>query len=152
MEPPEGLLGWAIQYDESREMSRGALVYEIEWAERRQIYDLLDEWAAPKKEKLVRVTCSCCGTSTLCDYAKALDGRKYGFVNICADEDGMEKQTSVYDGDDTVCPVCGEPVRAFRAAGMGKGCKLIGETFVMSASVVGQEKLQIGRASCRDRV
>lgn len=141
MEPPEGLLGWTLRHDESEEMSRGALVYEIEWEEGRQMYDILDEWAKPKKEKLVRVRCSCCGTSTLCDYAKALDGRKYGFVNIYADEDGIEERTSVYDGDDTVCPICGEPVRAFRAAGIGYGHKLIGETFVLSAAVVGAEKL-----------
>lgn len=143
MEPPEGLLGWVLQHDKSREMIRGALVYEIEWAERRQIYDILDEWAEPKKEKLVRVRCSCCGTSTLCDHAKAPDGRKYGFVNIYADEDGIEETVQVFDGDDTVCPICGEPVRALRAAGIGKGYKLIGETFVMSASVVGPEKLLV---------
>lgn len=140
-EPPEGLLGWTLQHDETRELLRGALVYEIEWAERRQMYDILDEWAKPKKEKLVRVRCSCCETSTLCDHAKALDGRKYGFVNIYADEDGIEERTAVYDGDDTVCPICGEPVRAFRAAGIGNGYNLIGETFVLSAAVVGVEKL-----------
>ena len=141
MEPPEGLLHWTLQHDESRELLRGALVYEIEWAERRQIYDILDEWAEPKKEKLVRVYCSCCGTSTLCDYAKALDGRKYGFVNIYADEDGIEETAQVFDGDDTVCPICGEPVRAFRAAGIGNGHKLIDEAFVLSAAVVAPEKL-----------
>ena len=55
--PPEGLREWTLETCRL-ELDRHGLVYEAEYVPDRGLYQMLDEWAAPRKVKMVRVTCS----------------------------------------------------------------------------------------------
>ena len=58
--PPDGFLTWAAAVL-GGELDTHGFLYEVEWVEDYGLDFLLDEWARPRKRKMVRVQCSCCG-------------------------------------------------------------------------------------------
>ncbi len=130
-EPPEGLTSWrpvreALEVD--------GLVYEAVWIEDYGLEQLLDEWARPRKVKMVEVRCSCCGGARTLPWTRTDDIRGgYGFLH-------PENYEPVGSGDETLCPICGAPVKVKKAAEIGRGWFLADETSAMSAVVVGKEK------------
>lgn len=133
--PPEGLTDWAPVRDG---LEFWGLVYEAVWVPDNGLEQMLDEWARPKKRKMVEVRCSCCGESRLMPWAKTDDRRGgYGFLQ----EDERRGETAlVGSGDESVCPVCGAAVRVKKAAEVGRGYFVADETQAMSAAVVGKER------------
>lgn len=133
--PPEGLTEWAPVRDS---LEFWGLVYEAVWVPDNGLEQMLDEWARPRKRKMVEVRCSCCGESRLMPLAKT-DGRHggYGFLQ----EDERRGETAlVGSGDESVCPICGAAVRVKKAAEIGQGYFLADETKAMSAAVVGMDR------------
>lgn len=133
--PPEGLTEWAPVRDS---LEFWGLVYEAVWVPDNGLEQLLDEWARPRKRKMVEVRCSCCGESRLMPWAKT-DGCHggYGFLQ----EDERSGETALIgSGDESICPICGEPVRVRKAAEIGQGYFLADETQAMSAAVVGMDR------------
>ena len=136
--PPEGLREWALRmYGE--ELDRSGLVYEVEYVEDCGLFDVLDEWAKPKKVKMVRCRCSACGTSTLLNWGKD-ETHGYGFV-LPEDVEGDWPHTVTAAGEETACPICGEKVLVNKASAIGRGYYVTAETSVVSASLVGEENL-----------
>ena len=104
--PPEGLTDWPPVRDD---LETWGLVYEAVWVPDYGLEVLLDEGARPRKRKAVEVSCSCCGESRDMPWAKT-DERHggYGFLQ----EDGRSGETALIgSGDESVCPICGVPVR-----------------------------------------
>lgn len=136
--PPEGLIDWALRQFE--DLGTDGLLYAMEWVEERDLCYYLDPYAKAKKVKMVRVQCSCCGQSGYLNYAKDPKGG-YGFVHPdLADLHGWD--TPVSDGETTACPFCRESAVALRASKIGRcGYAVIGGASVLSASVVGEERL-----------
>ena len=60
--PPEGLKHWVLN-TRAAALERSGLIYAAEYVKDWGFGCLLDEWAKPRKTKMVRVTCSCCGDS-----------------------------------------------------------------------------------------
>ena len=133
--PPEGLTEWAPLRDE---LERWGLVYEAVWLPDNGLEVLLDEWARPRKKKAVEVRCSCCGESRIMPWAKT-DKQHGGYGFLQRDDETCDILT-VASGDESVCPICGEPVRVKKAAEIGAGYFVADETQVMSASLAGREK------------
>ena len=77
-EPPAGLREWTLKHF-GPELERFGRVYEVEYVKDYGLLQILDEWAEPRKIKMVRVTCSCCGESALLHWGK-VPTRGYGFV------------------------------------------------------------------------
>ena len=77
-EPPEGFLEWAAR-ELAGELDTFGFLYEQEWAEDWGLEQLLDEWAKPRKRRMVRVECSCCGYRDLYHYGRDYKAG-YGFV------------------------------------------------------------------------
>ena len=67
--PPEGLLGWARK-ELSEDLNRHGLLYQAEWVQDWGLEQLLDEGAKPRKVKMVRVACSCCGEIQLLQWGR----------------------------------------------------------------------------------
>ncbi len=130
--PPEGLIGWAV--DRCRdELARSGLVYEMEYVRDYGLLQMLDEWAPPRKVKMVRVTCSCCGESTLLNWARdAAHG--YGFVHP-DEEEGDWAHAVTADGDETVCPMCRGHVLVKKRAAI-RDYYVPAQCHVMSAGVL----------------
>ena len=82
--PPEGLREWALK-TRAGKPDRHGLVYEVEYVQDYGLPLMMDEGAKPRKIKMVRVTCSCCGESILLNWGKDKD-HGYGFV-LPDDED-----------------------------------------------------------------
>lgn len=133
--PPEGLTDWAPVRDD---LEYWGLVYEAVWIQENGLEVLLDEWARPRKRKAVEVRCSCCGESRIMPWAKTdKQHGGYGFLQ----EDKRSGETAlVGSGDESVCPICGEPVRVKKAADVGQGYFKTDVTQAMSAAVVGRNK------------
>lgn len=134
--PPEGLTDWTPVRDD---LEYWGLVYEAVWVQDNGLEVLLDEWARPRKRKAVEVHCSCCGESRIMPWAKIADEQHggYGFLQ----EDGRTGETALIgSGDESVCPICGEPVRVKKAAEIGAGYFVADETSAMSAAVVGMDR------------
>jgi len=130
-EPPEGLISWPPVRED---LEVHGLVYESVWIEDYGMEQLLDAWTKPRKTKAVEVRCSCCGESTLLPWAKMEKScGGYGFLH-------PENGEPVGSGDETLCPLCGAPVKVKKAAEIGQGWFLADETQAMSAAVVGKEK------------
>ena len=53
-EPPEGFLEWVAR-ELAGELDTFGFLYEQEWAEDWGLEQLLDEWAKPRKRRMVRV-------------------------------------------------------------------------------------------------
>lgn len=136
--PPEGFLTWAAAALEG-ELDTHGFLYEVEWVEDYGLDFLLDEWASPRKRKMVRVQCSCCGYEDRYHYGRGQRG--YGFV-LPESYAEVEGGTVYEDGDIIPCPSCGCPVQIRRRAGLkGKGYFVSAERRAMSAAVVGEERL-----------
>lgn len=138
--PPEGFLTWAAAALEG-ELDTHGFLYEVEWVEDYGLDFLLDEWASPRKRKMVRVQCSCCGYEDRYHYGRGQRG--YGFV-LPESYAEVEGGTVYEDGDSILCPSCGCPVQIRRRAGLkGKGYFVPAESRAMSAAVVGEERLLV---------
>ena len=126
--PPDGLAEWARP-----RLPRHGLVYAAEWAVAQDLAFVLDELSPPRKIKMVRVKCSCCGDSALMDwgYDKKCG---YGFVNTAENEGDWEKSVTA-DGDETVCPFCNTWVIVKKKAAI-RNYTVISERSVMSAGLV----------------
>ena len=138
--PPDGLLAWAADVLGGALDTHGFL-YEVEWVMDYGLGFLLDERAKPKKRKMVRVQCSCCGYADLYHYGRGQRG--YGFV-LQEGYTEIEGGTVYEDGDTILCPSCGCPVQIRRRADLKcKGYFVPAECRAMSAAVVGEERLLV---------
>lgn len=135
--PPEGLKDWALDVF-GEQLARGGLVYEIEYVRDYDQMGLLDEWAEPKKVKMVRVSCSCCGESMLLPWGKDKT-HGYGFV-LPEDLEGDWAHTISAAGDEVPCPMCGAPVLVNKRSRI-KDYYVTADVQVMSAALVGDESL-----------
>lgn len=138
-EPPEGFLEWA-----SRELPLDTfgMVYEQEWVEGWGLEQVLDEWARPRKRRMVRVACSCCGYQDFYHYGRDSNGR-YGFV-LPESYTQVEGGTVYGDGENILCPQCGTPVLLRRRSAVTrKGFFVTAEDRAMSAAVVGEAHLLV---------
>lgn len=133
--PPEGLTDWAPVRDD---LEYWGLVYEAVWVQDNGLDVLLDEFARPRKRKAVEVRCSCCGESRIMPWGKTdKQTGGYGFLQ----QDELNGETVlVASGGESVCPICGEPVRVKKAAEIGCGYFVADETHAMSAAVVGADR------------
>lgn len=133
--PPEGLTDWAPVRDG---LERWGLVYEAVWVQDIGLEVLLDEGARPRKRKAVEVRCSCCGESQTMPWGKTDDRRGgYGFLQ---EDERTGKTALVGSGDESICPICGVPVRVKKAAEVGCGYFVADEAQAMSAAVVGMDR------------
>lgn len=137
--PPEGLTSWRLMW-EALEIS--GLVYEAVWIEERGLEYYLDEYAKPRKVKMVEVCCSCCGERGLLPWCKTDEIRGgYGFLHPA-------EEMPAGSGDITQCPFCEAPVLVKKAAEIGPPSRwqsyfISDETHVMSAAVVGEKKYMV---------
>jgi hypothetical protein len=143
-EPPEGFLEWAAK-ELCGELDTYGMLYEQEWVEDWGLEQLLDEYARPRKRRMVRVECSCCGYRDLYHYGK-LSGwnqRGYGFV-LPESYAEVEGGTVYGDGENILCPQCGAPVLIRKRAELrGKGYAVTAGANAMSAAVVGEDHLLV---------
>lgn len=146
--PPEGLREW-VQDNCRPELNRHGLVYEVEYVRDYGLCQLLDAWAEPRKIKMVRVTCSCCGESTLLNWAKD-EKCGYGFV-LPDDEEGDWPRTVTTAGDEAACPICGERVLVNKRAAV-RDYYVAAECQVMSAAVLEAGELALTGWTVRRRV
>ena len=138
-EPPEGFLPWAAK-TLAGELDTFGLLYQQEWVTDWGLEYLLDEWAAPRKRRMVRVHCSCCGYDDLYHPGRMLSGG-YGFI-LPESFTEVEGGTVYTDGENILCPQCRTPVLIRRAAEVQhKGYCVTAETRAMSAGVVGADRL-----------
>ncbi len=133
--PPEGLTAWAPVRDA---LKLWGLVYEAVWIPDCGLEQMLDEWAPPRKRKMVEIRCSCCGESRIMPWAKT-DKRHGGYGFLQEDKETCETAL-IGSGDESVCPVCRAPVRVRKAAEVRSGYFVADETKAMSASVAGMDR------------
>lgn len=135
-DPPEGFLEWAAR-ELAGELDTFGFLYEQEWAEDWGLEQLLDEWAKPRKRRMVRVECSCCGYRDLYHYGRDYKAG-YGFV-LPESYTEVEGGAVYGDGENILCPQCGTPVLIRKRADVRKkGYFVTAETQAMSASLVGK--------------
>lgn len=138
-DPPEGFLEWAAR-ELAGELDTFGFLYEQEWAEDWGLEQLLDEWAKPRKRRMVRVECSCCGYRDLYHYGRDYKAG-YGFV-LPESYTEVEGGTIYGDGENILCPQCGTPVLIRKRADVRKkGYFVTSEARAMSASLVGKDRL-----------
>lgn len=135
--PPEGMREWVLK-TQADELDCCGLIYEAEYVEDWGLGYPLDEHAKPRKIKMVRVTCSCCGESTLLNWARTR-AHGYGFI-LPDDEEGDWGETVTEAGDECRCPMCNGRVLVNKRAAV-KDCYVTAETTCMSASLAGEGKL-----------
>lgn len=133
--PPEGLTDWAPVRDD---LEYWGLVYEAVWVQDNGLEVLLDEGARPRKRKAVEVRCSCCGESRIMPWAKT--DKRHGGYGFLQEDERTGETALIGSGDESICPICGEPVRVKKAAGVGQGYFVADETQAMSAAVVGMDR------------
>lgn len=134
-EPPEGFLAWASRML-CGDLDTYGFLYEQEWVEDWGLDYLLDEWAKPRKRRMVRVRCACCGYEDLYHYGRGCCG-EYGFV-LPESYAEVEGGTVYGDGENILCPQCGTPVLIRKMSVVRrKGWCVTAEARAMSASVVG---------------
>lgn len=131
-EPPDGLREWTLK-NFGPELDRCGLVYEVEYVKDYGPLQFLDEWAEPRKVKMVRVTCSCCGESTLLNWGKD-QAHGYGFV-MPEDLEGDWGNTVTAAGDEAPCPMCGKTVLVNKRSAV-RDHFVTAECSVMSAEVL----------------
>ena len=133
--PPEGFLAWAANVL-SGELDTHGLLYEQEWVEDWGLEVMLDEYARPRKRRMVRVQCSCCGHQDLYHYGRGQRG--YGFI-LPESFTEVEGGTVYEDGDIMLCPQCGCQVQVRRRSALRqKGWFVPTWGRAMSAAVVGE--------------
>ncbi len=133
--PPEGLTDWVPVRDD---LEYWGLVYDAVWVQDNGLEFLLDEGARPRKRKAVEVRCSCCGESRIMPWART--DKQHGGYGFLQEDERSGKTALVGSGDESVCPICGEPVRVKKAAEVGRGYFVADETKAMSASVAGMDR------------
>lgn len=131
-EPPAGLREWTLK-NFGPELERCGLVYEVKYVEDYGLLQILDEWAEPRKIKMVRVTCSCCGKSTLLHWGKD-PTRGYGFI-MPEDLEGDWGHTVIAAGEESVCPICEQRVLVNKRSAV-RDYYTTAECTVMSADVL----------------
>lgn len=131
-EAPDGLREWTLK-NFGQELARCGLVYEVEYVKDYGLLQMLDEWAEPRKIKMVRVTCSCCGESTLLHWGKD-QTRGYGFI-MPEDLEGDWDHTVIAAGDEAVCPICEQRVLVNKRSAI-RDYYVTAEYSVMSADVL----------------
>ena len=140
-EPPEGFLAWAAK-ELCGDLDTHGMVYEQEWTADFGLEQVLDEWTKPRKRRMVRVECSCCGYRDLYHYGRASNS-SYGFV-LPESYTEVEGGTVYGDGENILCPQCGAPVLIRKRASVRqKGYFVTAETSAMSAAVVGDGRLLV---------
>jgi hypothetical protein len=135
--PPEGLKHWVLN-TRAAALERSGLIYEAEYVKDWGFGCLLDEWAKPRKTKMVRVTCSCCGDSMLLHWAPD-HKRGYGFI-LPEDVEGGWDAAVMAAGDECRCPMCNTKVLVNKRAAV-RDYYVTAETTCMSAALVGEERL-----------
>lgn len=134
--PPEGMREW-VSKAMAGALERWGLIYEAEWVPDYFSFSL-GETDEPKKIKMVRVTCSCCGESILLNWGYD-QKHGYGFV-LPEDEEGDWPATVMAAGDACRCPMCNEQVLVNKRSAI-KDYYVTAETTCMSAALVGEDNL-----------
>lgn len=96
--PPEGLTDWAPVRDA---LELWGLVYEAVWIPDRGLEQILDEWAPPRKRKMVEVRCSCCGESRYLPWAKT--DKQHGGYGFLQEDEETRETALIGSGDESVC-------------------------------------------------
>ena len=143
--PPEGFLDWCREKSRTRDEGEDpldihGLVFEAEWVEEEGIAPMLEE-RKPRKIKMVHLRCTACGEERWVNWegrTTALGKPDYGFLSIR--ENGCE---SVFDGDETYCPACGDRVIAKKAAKLGYGYHVSGSAYFLSAQLLPDRALAL---------
>lgn len=145
--PPEGLTEWAKD-----DLAMEALLYQAEWVPEAPLAPLMEE-RKPKKIKMVRVWCSACGEEEWFPWCESATchGMDYGFIHP-GYPDGRGESGLASSGDETVCPMCGCPVKVKKAAELGYGWFVADETMKMSAAVLENGALALTGWSVQRRV
>lgn len=138
-EPPEGFLAWAAE-TMAGELDTYGVLYEQEWVEDWGLDFLLDEYARPRKRRMVRVESSCCGYRDLYHYGRTYGNSGYGFV-LPESYTEVEGGTVYGDGENILCPNCGTPVLIRKRADLrSRGYAVTADANAMSAAVVGDDR------------
>ena len=143
--PPEGFLEWAAK-ELCGDLDTYGMLYEQEWVEDWGLEQLLDEYARPRKRRMVRVECSCCGYRDLYHYGKITGWKPGGYGFVLPESYAEVEGGTVYgDGENILCPQCGTPVLIRRRAAVKKNgdCFVTASSQAMSAAVVGEDRLLV---------
>lgn len=144
-EPPEGFLEWAAK-ELCGSLDTYGMLYEQEWVEDWGLDLLLDELAKPRKRRMVRVECSCCGYRDLYHYGKITGWKPGGYGFVLPESYAEVEGGTVYgDGENIPCPQCGTPVLIRKRAAVKKNgdCFVTASSQAMSAAVVGEDHLLV---------
>ena len=144
-EPPEGFLEWAAK-ELCGSLDTYGMLYEQEWVEDWGLDLLLDELAKPRKRRMVRVECSCCGSRDLYHYGKITGWKPGGYGFVLPESYAEVEGGTVYgDGENIPCPQCGTPVLIRKRAAVKKNgdCFVTASSQAMSAAVVGEDHLLV---------
>lgn len=144
-EPPEGFLEWAAK-ELCGSLDTYGMLYEQEWVEDWGLDLLLDELAKPRKRRMVRVECSCCGYRDLYHYGKITGWKPGGYGFVLPESYAEVEGGTVYgDGENILCPQCGTPVLIRKRAAVKKNgdCFVTASSKTMSAAVVGEDHLLV---------
>lgn len=144
-EPPEGFLEWAAK-ELCGSLDTYGMLYEQEWVEDWGLDLLLDELAKPRKRRMVRVECSCCGYRDLYHYGKITGWKPGGYGFVLPESYAEVEGGTVYgDGENILCPQCGTPVLIRKRAAVKKNgdCFVTASSQAMSAAVVGEDHLLV---------
>lgn len=144
-EPPEGFLEWAAE-ELCGSLDTYGMLYEQEWVEDWGLDLLLDELAKPRKRRMVRVECSCCGYRDLYHYGKITGWKPGGYGFVLPESYAEVEGGTVYgDGENIPCPQCGTPVLIRKRAAVKKNgdCFVTASSPAMSAAVVGEDHLLV---------
>lgn len=119
-EPPKGLIGWLY---EQGKFENEYIIYRHEY-EYNPITDT--------REKAVRCRCTACGGTFIqrrveayCGCHNAHPPAMFGFLNELTGE-------TVYSNDDTSCPCCGTPVRAYHVNHISKYGDKVNDIFPLT--------------------
>lgn len=143
--PPEGFLEWAAK-ELCGSLDTYGMLYEQEWVEDWGLDLLLDELAKPRKRRMVRVECSCCGYRDLYHYGKITGWKPGGYGFVLPESYAEVEGGTVYgDGENILCPQCGTPVLIRKRAAVKKNgdCFVTASSQAMSAAVVGEDHLLV---------
>lgn len=144
-EPPEGFLEWAAK-ELYGDLDTYGMIYEQEWVEDWGLEQVLDEWAKPRKRRMVRVECSCCGYRDLYHYGKLSGWNRGGYGFVLPESYAEVEGGTVYgDGENILCPQCGTPVLIRKRAAVKKNgdCFVTASSQAMSAAVMGEDHLLV---------
>lgn len=132
--PPEGL-----REEMAKHLDTHGLTYEAVWVEEDLMGPILES-RKRRKTKMVKVKCSECGGEGVLPWAQGRSEKTYGFHHpgeVWSDRWGGQYGDAVYHGDAVLCPWCGSPVEAIRAATLRRNCwKETAETAAMTASTL----------------